>query len=114
MTAAPPPSSVRAVRDIIVLSGSGEGMVVACDSVGGIGPKPADTVTVPGSTTAHFAARVPILEVLCSGADPVVVVNTLCVEMDPLGIEMIAAVRELAARAGVAPDAVTGSTEDNV
>lgn len=114
MTAAPVPSAARAVRDLLVLGSPYQGLVVACDSVGGIGPKPADSVAVPAATTAHFAARVPILEVMCAGADPIVVVNTLCVERDPQGLEMIAAVRQLAAQAGVPPESVTGSTEDNV
>lgn len=107
------PTSVTAVRDLLVLEASGR-LVIACDSVGGIGPKPADTFEIDAATTAHFATRVPLLEVLCAGAQPVVVVNTLSVEREGIGEEMIAAVRELAAEAGVPAGAVTGSTEDNV
>lgn len=88
--------------------------VIACDSVGGIGPKPADTYRVDAWTTAHFATRVPLLEVLCVGAQPAVVVNTLSVESEGIGAEMIASVRDSAARVGVPATAVTGSTEDNV
>lgn len=102
------------VRDLLVLDDPHENLVVAADSIGGIGPKPADTVAVPGTTTAHFATRVPLLEVMCVGADPLAVVNALCVEMDPLGATMLATVRELAAQAGVPAEAVTGSTEENV
>ena len=89
-------------------------MVVACDSVGGIGPKPADSYRTDAWTTGHFATRVPLLEVLCAGAEPLVVVNTLCVERDPTGEQMIDAVRALAAEAGVAGEGVLGSTEENV
>lgn len=106
--------AVRRFRDLTVLDDGGPGLVLATDSVGGIGPKPSDTVAVPGATTAHFATRVPLLEVLCAGARPLVVVNALCVERDPLGLEMMAEVRALAAAAGVPADGVTGSTEDNV
>ncbi|WP_163541352.1 AIR synthase related protein [Occultella kanbiaonis] len=104
---------VTAVRDLLVLDGGGP-LVIACDSVGGIGPKPADTFRADPWTTAHFATRVPLLEVLCTGAQPVVVVNTLSVARAGIGEEMIAAVRQLATRVGVTPDGVTGSTEDNV
>jgi len=102
------------VRDLLVLDGPHDNLVVAADSIGGIGPKPADTVAVPGTTTAHFATRVPLLEVMCVGAEPLAVVNALCVEMDPLGATMLTTVRELAAQAGVPAEAVTGSTEENV
>ncbi len=110
----PVPVSVRSFRDVTLLEGSGVQFVIATDSVGGIGPKPADSVAVSGATTAHFATRVPLLEVLCAGAAPVVVANALCVERDPLGQEMIEAVRAVAVAAGVPHEGVTGSTEDNV
>lgn len=98
-------------RDLLVL---GDSLVIAADSVGGIGPKPGDTVYADATTVAHFALRVPLLEVLCASATPVAVVNTLCVELEPTGATMIAEIRRLAAEAGIPAEAVTGSTEDNV
>lgn len=106
-------TDVERVRDLLILDAPGR-LVVACDSVGGIGPKPADTVPATARTTAHFATRVPLLEVLCAGARPIAVVDTLCVERAGLGEELIAEVRSLAGEAGVPAEAVTGSTEDNV
>lgn len=103
--------TVRPFRDLLVLGG---GLVVATDCVGGIGPKPADTVPADAVTVAHFALRVPLLEILCVGAEPIAVVNDLCVERDPTGEPMIAEIRRLAAEAGVSAEAVTGSTEENV
>lgn len=108
---APP---VTRVRDLLVVEQAGARFVIACDSVGGIGPKPADTFHIDAASTGHFATRVPLLEVVCAGAQPLVVVNNLCVEAEPTGREMIEAVRELAATVGVPADNVTGSTEDNV
>lgn len=99
------------VRDLLVLDGS---LVVASDSIGGIGPKPADSVFADAITVAHFALRVPLLEVLCAGARPIAVVDALCVERDPTGQVMIDEIRRLAGEAGVPPEAVTGSTEENV
>ena len=99
------------IRDLVILD---DDLVVATDSIGGIGPKPADTVPADAVTVAHFAVRVPLLEVICAGAVPVLVVDDLCVELEPTGRLMIEEVRRLAAAAGVPPEAVTGSTEDNV
>jgi hypothetical protein len=101
----------RRVRDLLILD---DCLVFAADSVGGIGPKPADTVRADARTVAHFALRVPLLEVICSGARPVAVIDNLCVELDPTGREMLGEIRLLAAQAGIVPEAVTGSTEDNV
>lgn len=109
MVAASAPN-VRRVRDLLMI----DDLVIATDSIGGIGPKPADTVAADAATVAHFALRVPLLEVLCAGAQPIAVIDDLCVELEPTGAAMIAEIRRLAAAAGVMPAAVTGSTEDNV
>ena len=102
-------------RDLTYLRvGDDEVLVVACDSDGGIGPKPHDTVAVPGEELGRFAARVPLLEVVAAGAEPVLVVDTLAVERDPTGEAIMAGVFIEAAAAGLGRDSVTGSTEDNV
>ena len=103
---------VRPVRDLLIVDGSPP-LVIACDSVGGIGPRPADLVRVPADVVAHFAARVPLLEVLCSGARPVALVNTLCHDMAEATV-FIDTFRAVASEVGIRPDAVTGSTEENV
>ncbi|HEY3407388.1 MAG TPA: AIR synthase related protein, partial [Propionicimonas sp.] len=102
---------VRRIRDLLILDDT---LVIAADSIGGIGPKPSDTVSSDARTVAHFALRVPLLEVLCAGARPIAVIDNLCVELEPTGVPMIEEIRRLAAEAGVAPLAVTGSTEENV
>ncbi|MGE5400823.1 MAG: AIR synthase related protein [Ignavibacteriales bacterium] len=107
---------VRAVRDLLVTELTGNlCMVVACDSDGGIGPKKGDTFFCPGYTLGRLAARVPMMELLASGAVPVLVVDVLSVEMEPTGKEIIMGVREEVALSGLrAESVVTGSTEDNV
>jgi hypothetical protein len=90
-------------------------LVVACDSSGGIGPKPLDKLKVSGFTLGKFTARSALMEVLSVGATPVCVVDALGVEPAPLGSEILAGIREEAALAGLNPDlAVTGSTEKNI
>jgi len=105
-------ATVRSFRDLLLISPTRE-LVMACDSVGGIGPRSGDTYEVDGRDSAHFAARVPLLETLCAGARPIALVDTLCqdkVSAAPLIEEF----REIASDAGIPPEAVTGSTEDNV
>lgn len=106
---------VSSIRDLTVLGIDQERvLLVACDSVGSIGPKPHDRVEAAATTVAHFAARVPLLEVLAAGGRPEVLVDTLSVEMNPTGAEMIAEIRRMAVSLGLEPERVTGSTEDNV
>lgn len=105
---------VDRIRDLTLVTQAGLTWVIACDSLGGIGPKSQDTVSVSARVSAHFATRVPLLEVICAGAEPVVIVNALCVEAEPTGAEMMAEVLAVAARLGLGPERVTGSTEDNV
>jgi hypothetical protein len=102
-------------RDLLyVRLGGADVLVIAADSHGGLGPKPSDTVAVSGWVLGRFAARVPLLEVIAAGATPSVVVDTLSVEREPTGAEVLEGVRAEAAAAGIPSDAVTGSTEDNV
>ena len=104
------------MRDLTVMTApDGHQVVIACDSVGGIGPKEHDTFRADARTVTHFAARVPLIELIAAGAEPVVIIDTLSVEKDPTGLIMIHEIRAMATQLGLDPDiAVTGSTEDNV
>lgn len=109
------PVGWRKVRDLSVLPlGAGVSLVFACDALGGIGPKPHDTYRTDGYTLGRFAARVPLAELLACGATPLLIANMLAVEHDPTGAAILAGVRDEAATAGLDPDAITGSTEENV
>ncbi|MCX8152854.1 MAG: AIR synthase related protein [Candidatus Bathyarchaeota archaeon] len=89
-------------------------MVVGCDSSGGVGPKPLDKIKVDGFTLGKFIARVALMEVLAVGAAPACIVDTLCVEPEPLGAEILRGVRAEAEKVGLDPRlAVTGSAEKN-
>ncbi|HWM33395.1 MAG TPA: AIR synthase related protein [Pseudolysinimonas sp.] len=106
---------VHRIRDLTLLDlGDGRTLVVACDSVGSIGDKPGDSYPASPATVAHFAVRVPLLEVLCAGATPELVVDALSVELEPTGSAMIDEIRRVVAALGLGPERVTGSTEDNV
>jgi hypothetical protein len=93
---------------------NGTVMVIGCDSSGGIGPKPLDKLKVDAYTLGKFTARVALMEVLSTGANPVCVVDNLSVEFNPTGKEILRGVREEAVKAGLDPKlAVTGSCEKN-
>lgn len=110
------PSPVETSRDVLIFEFKNGGvMVIGCDSAGGIGSKPLDKVRVDGYTLGKFTARVAIMEVLSTGAKPICLVNTLSVEPEPTGIEIIKGVKDEAKEAGLDPKlAVTGSSEKNI
>jgi hypothetical protein len=91
----------------------GRVLVIGCDSCGGIGNKPLDVVQTPPDIVGYFTARVAVMEVLSVGAELLAVVDTLSVEMDPAGKEIIRGVRRLLDEAGFAADYMNGSTEEN-
>lgn len=109
-------STMFQVRDLTVMDLNGqEILVVACDSVGGIGSKPHDKVKADGAVVGAFALRVPLFELISAGAAPVLVVNTLSVEWDPAGREIVRGLKAYAKQAGLDVDVqFTGSTEENV
>ncbi len=111
-----PFSPVQTNRDLLIFKlANDEALVVGCDSAGGIGPKPLDKIKVDAYTLGKFTARAALMEVLAVGANPVCIVDTLGVEPDPTGNEILNGIRAEAANAGLDPKrAVTGSTEKNI
>lgn len=89
-------------------------MVIGCEAAGGIGPKKHDKVKVNGYILGRFSARVALMEVLSIGAKPLCLVDTLSVEMDPTGKEIIKGVKSSVKESGLDPKlALTGGTENN-
>jgi len=107
---------VRSIRDLLAVElFPGLDLVIASDSTGGIGPKEHDSFPAPGYLLGRLAVRVPMMEMVAAGATPLLVVDTLSVEMSPTGEEIIRGVREEVELSGLAGSkVVTGSTEDNV
>jgi hypothetical protein len=98
------PSHVRTNRDVMILKfGKERALVLSCDSAGGIGSKPHDSVRVTAEVVGKFTARVALMEVLSVGAVPICVVNTLSVEPHPTGSEIIKGIRKELRRARVSP-----------
>jgi len=107
---------IKTFRDVLVFAlDRHRVMVVGCDSSGGIGPKPMDVVKVDGHILGKFTARVALMEVLSTGAKPICLVDTLCVEPKPTGLKILQGIREEAERAGLKSRLViTGTSEKNV
>lgn len=70
-------------RDCLVIPLGEEELVLACDSLGGIGPKEGDVLSVPLEISAQFTARVALAEVLAAGGDPIALSVTLSIEPHP-------------------------------
>lgn len=107
---------LQVVRDLTLYDlADGMTLVVACDSAGAVGPKQLDAICASGYVLGRFTARVALMELLACGAQPILVVNALCVEPEPTGAEILRGVRDEAVLAGLDPDnAVTGSTEKSM
>ncbi|MFL0267289.1 AIR synthase related protein [Candidatus Clostridium radicumherbarum] len=105
---------LRKVRDLSLVDLDNKTtLVIACDSCGGIGMKEGDALKVPPLFVGKFAARVPLLEVLSTGAEVMVITNNVCNEMEPTGKEMIRGISEELAEAYIDDAVLTGSTEEN-
>ena len=101
-------------RDMRVFKQSGgDYLIIACDSSGGIGPKSADVVKAAGETVGYYNAHVALSEVIAAGAVPFLLINTLAVEANPTGREILKGIQRAIGEAGLEQTAVTGSTEEN-
>lgn len=89
-------------------------LAVSCDSAGGIGDKPHDVVRTSPFIVGYHTAKVALMELLCVYGEPILLSNTLSVEMEPSGAEMIRGIefllKEYDPRHSIA---LTGSTEEN-
>lgn len=83
-------------------------------SLGGIGEKPYDYFRASYEPVVRHALSVPLIEMLCAGVTPTVVIDNLCMQMNPFGKRVIAALSEELRAIGFDPArGLTGSTEDN-
>ena len=103
---------MKKFRDLIILDDIA--LVLACDSASGIGEKPCDEVFADVEMVSYYAAFVPIVELLCARSTPMVLVDTLCNEMEPYGEKMIRGIKLAMKEAGMDEmSGFTGSSEEN-
>jgi len=105
---------ITKVRDLTLIKiDRDKTMVIACDSCGSIGMKTGDVLKVPPFYTGKYTARVALMEVLCTGAQVITVVDAICNEMDNTGLEIIKGIKEELKASGIKDIVLTGSTEEN-
>lgn len=110
----PLPGLTGRFRDLSILNiGLDSALVIACDSNASIGSKPNDHFQWDPRMTGRSAVRVPLMEVLATGAMPVLVINNLCVELDPSGNAILEGIRDVCGLLSQ-PPAITGSDETNM
>lgn len=108
-------SLIKEYRDLSILPISkGKSLVIACDSSAGIGKKEHDVVEIDPAITAAFCLRVPLMELLCYGAEPIAVIDLIGNEYAPTGERMLKGIREELARAELSNITLNGSTEENM
>lgn len=101
-------------RDVgVVELGGGLYLVLACDSLGGIGEKERDVVRVSPYVVGRFTGRVALMEVLATGAAPRAVSAAIAGEPAPTGEGILAGLRDELKATGLALPLVV-STEKNV
>jgi len=93
---------------------TGHAIVVGSTSSGAVGPKLMDKVKVDGFVLGRFLARVALMDVIATGAFPLLLSVTLGVEKEPTGSEILEGIRREARSIGLDPNQVLmENTEDN-
>ena len=93
---------------------TGHAIVVGSTSSGAVGPKIMDKVKVDGRVLGKFLARVALMDVIATGAFPLLLSVTLGVEKEPTGNEILEGIRREARSLGLDPNQVLmENTEDN-
>jgi len=89
-------------------------LIIACDSNASNGEKVNDFKKNSYEETTVSVLKVPLMEVIASGGVPLVIVDNLCMEMEPTGKRIISILNaELKRSLPNLNISVTGSTEDN-
>ena len=107
--------TISKYRDLTIFDDIEKKLVIACDSAGGIGPKPLDQIQVSGYIVGRFLTRVALMELISVGAKPFTIIDTLSVEMEPTGREIISGIKVEASQLEIDVSAIlNGSTEENI
>ena len=100
-------------RDLCMTPIPGGTIVLAADSCASTGEKPNDTLKCPPHHCGRASARGVFCELLCIGADVLMLADGVCSEMDPTGRGIIEGFHDEMKLAGLSPEQLTGSTEEN-
>lgn len=101
-------------RDVTFIPLNNNYLVIACDNSCSIGEKENDLLSVSTETVAALCLRTPLLELVCVGAEPLIVIDTLGNEMDPTGKKVIRGLKREIAKSPYFNLLLNGSTEENM
>lgn len=106
---------IKKFRDLTFISiNEKQLLVIACDSSGGLGNKERDIIKVSPDILGYYTTNVALYEILSIGAEPITIVNTLSVEMNNTGKEIIKGIKRAIKPLSFRDDLIiTGSTEEN-
>ncbi len=93
---------------------TGHAIVAGSTATGAVGPKESDKVQVQGRVLGKFLARVALMDVIATGAFPLLLSATLGVEKDPTGNQILEGIKREMQVLGLDPNQVLmEKTEDN-
>lgn len=104
---------IERYRDVVIIYEGDTAYVVSCDSLGAIGNKELDILKIDEETVGRTTVKVALSEVLSLGAKPIVISDTLSVEMNPTGKKIIEGIKSELKENGLLDVVLTGSTEEN-
>ena len=111
------PSQIAYTRrgDVAILRlPTGHAIVSGSTSSGAVGPKELDKIKVDGRVLGKFLARVALMDVIATGAFPMLLSVTLGVERDPVGNEIVQGIKRETQSLGLDPNQVLlEKTEEN-
>lgn len=103
-------------RDLNLVSWDEENyLVISCDSAGGIGNKAGDVIKTEPKIVGYYTAQVALMEMLSIRVYPFFLCNTLSVEMNPTGLEVLQGIKEALDVLDLGDKVeITGTTEENI
>lgn len=104
---------IEKYRDLVIIYENEVAYVISCDSLGAIGNKKHDILKIDEEIVGRTTVKVALSEVLCLGAKPIVISDTLSVEMDPTGQKILIGIKSELEENGISDIVFTGSTEEN-
>ncbi|HAP3815345.1 TPA: hypothetical protein IUT93_002689 [Enterococcus faecalis] len=101
-------------RDVTYILFEENYLAIACDNSASLGESKYDIVNVDLEIVAEFCLRTPLLELICVGAKPLAVINTIGNEMFPIGEKIISGLKKAIKNSPFPDLLLSGSTEENM
>ncbi|MGB9679157.1 MAG: AIR synthase related protein [Thermoanaerobacteraceae bacterium] len=104
---------IEKYRDVVIIYEEDKAFVISCDSLGAIGNKPNDILKTDEEIVGRNTLKVALSEIFSVGAKPLVISDTLMVEMDPSGEKILDGIKKELEENEITDVILTGSTEEN-